>query len=143
MNKGPVLIHNAKEDSKYSHNKEPLTLLEERGVFNPPCNLGITVEDLNSLFFLKKPNGEFHLVTAFAHPAEPPLLSSFLNSCTRYFFAFDVDKTIKIVYDNCFNFAPLRNTPHTSDNRRRQKVAIGVSCAADAMHKKGNTFNST
>lgn len=78
-----------------------------------------------------------------AHPAEPPLLSSFLNSCTRYFFAFDVDKTIKIVYDNCFNFAPLRNTPHTSDNRRRQKVAIGVSCAADAMHKKGNTFNST
>lgn len=66
MNKGPVLMHNAKEDSKYSHNKEPLTLLEERGVFNPPCNLGITVEDLNSLFFLKKPNGKFHLVTAFA-----------------------------------------------------------------------------
>lgn len=71
-----------------------------------------------------------------AHPAEPPLLSSFLNSCTKYFFAFDVDKTKKIVFDNCFHCATLCNTPHTADNRRRRKVAIGISYAADAMHKK-------
>lgn len=65
MNKGFVLIYNVKEDFKYLYNKELLILLEEWGVFNFLCNLGIIVEDLNLLFFLKKLNGEFYLVIVF------------------------------------------------------------------------------
>ena len=40
--------------------------LEELGVFKRPEDVGITVEYLNPSFLIKKPNGGFRLVTAFA-----------------------------------------------------------------------------
>lgn len=40
-------------------------MLDEWGVFKFLYNLGIIVEDLNLLFFLKKINGEFCLVIVF------------------------------------------------------------------------------
>ena len=40
--------------------------LESQGIFQPPENLGITVEYLNPSFLIKKPNGGHSLVTAFA-----------------------------------------------------------------------------
>lgn len=69
-----------------------------------------------------------------AHPAEPPLLSSFLNSCTRYFVAFDVDKTFKIVFDKGSYCSALRNTPHTADERRSRKVAIWLYASKKTSH---------
>lgn len=80
-----------------------------------------------------------------AHPAEPPLLSSFLNSCTRYFSAVDMEKTIKIVFDNCFNCAALHNMPHTADNRRRRKLKLLLGSRMLKMQcvENGNTFNRT
>ena len=40
--------------------------LESHGVFRKPEDVGVAVENLNSLFFIKKPLGGYRLVTAFA-----------------------------------------------------------------------------
>lgn len=40
--------------------------LENIGVFKRPEDVGITVEYVNPSFLIKKPNGSFRLVTAFA-----------------------------------------------------------------------------
>lgn len=65
--------HNVKEDSPNTHAtqlskiQKQFNLLDEHDVFKPPEDgLVITVEFLNPSFLLKKPNGEFHLVSAFA-----------------------------------------------------------------------------
>ena len=61
--------------------------LEEKGVFARPEDIGITVEYLNPSFLVKKPNGGFRLVTAFAdigRTSKPqPSLMPDVNSTLR------------------------------------------------------------
>ncbi|VDI67074.1 Hypothetical predicted protein [Mytilus galloprovincialis] len=46
--------------------QEKFNELEDIGVFKKPEDIGVTVEYLNPSFLIKKPNGGFRLVTAFA-----------------------------------------------------------------------------
>ena len=61
--------------------------LEGKGVFARPEDVGITVEYLNPSFLVKKPSGNFRLVTAFADVgryAKPqPALMPDVNSTLR------------------------------------------------------------
>ena len=61
--------------------------LEEKGVFARPEDIGITVEYLNPSFLVKKPNGGFRLVTAFAdvrrYSKPQPSLMPDVNSTLR------------------------------------------------------------
>lgn len=72
VNMGPVLPPQRKGRlPQYSRNQlselqEQFNLLEEQGVFIRPEEIGVTVEYLNPSFLVKKPNGGFRLVTAFA-----------------------------------------------------------------------------
>ena len=52
--------------SKLVELQEKFDEFESQGIFQPPENLGITVEYLNPSFLIKKPNGGHRLVTAFA-----------------------------------------------------------------------------
>ena len=72
VNMGPVQPPQRKGRlPQYAPNKmvelqEKFDDLELQGIFQPPENLGITVEYLNPSFLIKKPNGGHRLVTAFA-----------------------------------------------------------------------------
>ena len=61
--------------------------LEGKGVFARPEDIGITVEYINPSFLVKKPSGDFRLVTAFADVgryAKPqPALMPDVNSTLR------------------------------------------------------------
>lgn len=72
VNMGPVLPPQRKgRVPQYSRNQlvelqQKFDDLEQLGVFKRPEDVGISVEYLNPSFLVKKPNGGFRLVTAFA-----------------------------------------------------------------------------
>ena len=72
VNMGPVLPPQRKGRlPQYSRNQleelqRQFDELEEIGVFQRPEDVGVNVEYLNPSFLVKKPNGGFRLVTAFA-----------------------------------------------------------------------------
>lgn len=72
VNMGPVLPPKRKgRVPQYSRDKlvelqHKFDKLEEQGVFRKPEDIGVTAEYLNPSFLVKKPNGGFRLVTAFA-----------------------------------------------------------------------------
>jgi hypothetical protein len=75
--------------------------LESAGVFAKPEDLGVTVEYLNPSFLVKKPNGSFRLVTAFAdvgryskpQPSLMPNVDSTLRSIAQWKFLVATDLT--------------------------------------------------
>ena len=60
--------------------------LESLGIFQPPENLGITVEYLNPSFLIKKPSGGHRLVTTFADVGRysKPEPSLYITRCRFY-----------------------------------------------------------
>ncbi|CAC5413332.1 unnamed protein product [Mytilus coruscus] len=72
VNMGPVQSRQRKgRIPQYSKTQlvtlqEKFNELEDIGVFKRPEDIGVTVEYLNPSFLIKKPNGGFRLVTAFA-----------------------------------------------------------------------------
>lgn len=75
--------------------------LENIGVFKRPEDVGITVEYVNPSFLIKKPNGSFRLVTAFAdvawyskpQPSLMPDIDSTLRQIVQWKFIVITDVT--------------------------------------------------
>ena len=75
--------------------------LESQGIFQPPENLGITVEYLKPSFLIKKPNGGHRLVTAFAdvgryskpQPSLLPDVDSTLRTIAKWKYIIVFDRT--------------------------------------------------
>lgn len=71
VNMGPVQLPQRKgRIPQYSRGQlqelqAQFDMLEQMGVFQKPEDIGVTVEYVSPSFLIKKPNGGFHLVTAF------------------------------------------------------------------------------
>ena len=77
---------------KLSELQQKFDELEAHGVFKRPEDVGVVVEYLNPSFLMKKSNGSFHLVTAFAdvgryskpQPSLLPDVDSTLRNIARW-----------------------------------------------------------
>lgn len=99
VNMGPVQPPQRKgRVPQYSKNQldtlqQKFDELENIGVFKRPEDVGITVEYVNPSFLIKKPNGSFRLVTAFAdvgryskpQPSLMPDIDSTLRQIAQWF----------------------------------------------------------
>lgn len=107
VNMGPVQPPQRKgRVPQYSKNQldtlqQKFDVLENIGEFKRPEDVGITVEYVNHSFLIKKPNGSFRLVTAFANigryskpqPSLMPNIDSTLRQIAQWKFIVITDLT--------------------------------------------------